>query len=386
MAVSTIPVLVNLTALDESGVFYGPYEVGSALYVVIADSGGPTEIVSVFKSTDSGTTWALQDTASTTNNGRYTPIFTSTTIHVVYARLGSPNVFGNVRFDIGSDSFLPAVETTVSHTLVAGQVAALRSDGSVFAGYAISDTGVEALYGNFFSGGVWGVESLLFQALAGENVSSMCSIVDAVDVTHFVFVHEVLSVETIKYLTIDAGGSVSGDVTIPISNISSAIHPGLSWSGGLVFTYIDNVTLTSAAAMATGASSNPATAAWMATPLWSGTLLAGSSDNTPFPLLDGTANLQVAFVNNDMSGVPSNIYMVDWNGSGFNPPVLFYDSIAYPPPGTAGNVAEFLESIVLNSGVYHMAFGANYGAGQPSTFFAFSGSTPVFSGYRNRVY
>lgn len=386
MAVSSIPVLIDLDKFGSSGSFYGPYQSGSALYVVIGESVAGGIEANVFKSVDSGATWVSQDTGNRptiANNGNFSIVFTPALVHIIAAYLGAPNLLVNSWFSLSTDLFLTPVSVTISHDLVAEQIAVLRGDGSVFVQYVISDTSIEALYFNVFSSGSWGTETLLTQGVGGENLNGIAAVVDSSDTAHFLWVLTALSVDTVKYQTIDFGGTVSSSVNFPIANFDLGLKPAIVWSGVLVFPYVDLISFQARTAFATGATTNPSSASWTSAADWVGTLPPDSTNNsTAFPLVNGSGDLEVYFVNLCAS-LGTQIYSVRWNGGAFDAPVLFYDPQVYPPPGTTPAVSLFLISLALNSGATQIVFGAS--GGVAGTFFA-NGGGAITSGYRNRVY
>lgn len=386
MAVTSIPVLISDSRFGVS-TLYGPYLAGGALYVVLGETVAGGQLISVYKSTDSGVTWVSQDAGSRptiANNGTYSVIFQPATINLLYANLGVPNVLGNATYNISTDLFVSPVTVPVVHDLVAVQLSVQRSDGSIVVMYNISDTSVEALYFNTFSAGSWGTETLLTQGLASQNLNSIAAVVDGSDITHLLWELTAMAVDTVKYQTIDAGGGVSGSVAFPISNFDLGLKSAAIWSGVLVFPFVDTVTFLARTAFATGATSNPASASWTSADDWTGTLPIDSNNNsTAVPLLDSSGDLQVVFINNSVSA-GNKVYSVRWGGAAFDTPVLFYDPATYPPPGTASTVFLFLISLALDGANLDLVFGAAYGGPNASTFFAGGGGAQ--SGYRNKVY
>lgn len=386
MAVTSVPVLIDLNKFGASGSFYGPYRSGGALYAVIVEGVMAGNDAYVFKSVDDGATWIAQDTGNRptiANNGNFTVLFTPTVVYIVAAYLGAPNLLVNSWFSLSTDLFLTPVSVTVAHDLVAEQVAVLRGDGSVFVQYNASDASVEALYFNVFASGSWGTETLLTQGIVGENLNGIAAAVDSSDTVHFLWVITALAVDTVKYQTIDFGGTVSSSVNLPIANFDLGVKVGIVWSGVLVFPYVDLVSFQARTAFATGATTNPSSASWTSAADWVGTLPPDSTNNsTAFPLVNGSGDLEVYFVNLCTS-LGTQIYSVRWNGGTFDAPVLFYDPQVYPPPGTTPAVSLFLISLALNSGATQIVFGAS--GGVAGTFFA-NGGGAITSGYRNRVY
>lgn len=375
------PVLVDATAYQyffTGNFFCGPWLVGSDLYAALAIIGGLDVRIEVVKSTDNGSTWNRQEDgngSSISANG-IIPLFTALQILWFFGAVNPIDVFDadytdEQDFTFSGDSF-GALNSDNSTTYVGAMRAGFRSDASVLVAYA---SGASLVEGRIFSGS-WAAPFTIDATATG---GSYALLVDASDVGHVLF----LVGGSIDYRTVTGAGTVSGSVTIP--DIIEPTDQAVADSGSLYLPFIQTSGLHARAILevATGATSNPATASWSQYPVWSGTLDATSEDSSSFAILDGS-DLLVFWINTTALGI-ARVYSARFNGSGFDSPVLFYDSSLYPPAGSTQNPTMRGLSVVNLAGTFVGIVAMDIDGSGNQTFYL-SGGAPTFSGYRNRVY
>lgn len=324
--ITTPPVLVDSDAFNFYDSSIGPVKVASDLYVALQSFSGLAQRLQVLKSTDGGATWARLDDGSGSSfvtNGSVA-LFLSTGIFFLFGGVDPINTADSTKVD--EQSFPYSSETfqslvTAAITAYQGRLrGVLRSDDTAVATFR--DNG--DINGVIFSGGSLGTP---FSVDTGAITDNVCLIIDSSDVAHALFNIG----GTVFYRTITGAGSVSGSVSIP--DVPEQLAAGLADSGNLYYPWADFSGPFGRAQVevATGATSNPATASWTQYQVWTSGLDADSNDDSPVMMMDG-ADPVVFWINETDAGI-SRIYSARFNGSGFDAPVLFYDSSLYPPTG-----------------------------------------------------
>ncbi len=372
--ITSTPTLIDASAYNFFDSSIGPVLVGSDLYVALATLSGLGVRVQVVKSSDNGATWTRED------NGSGSSILTNG-IAAVFASVGVLFLFGGVfpidtvdNTKVDEQSFLYATDL-FQNLVVAGITfyggalrAVVRSDDSAVATFSNTPD----LSGIVFSGGSFGSPFTVETSATAQ----VCLIVDAADVAHSLYN---LS-GTVFYRTITGAGTVSGSIAIP--DLPTADAGGVAEGGNLYYPYLDftGPHLRVMFEVATGATSNPATATWSNYPVWTAGLDPLSEDGDPVAVMDG-ADAWVFWPNEDSAGI-NRIYAAKFNGAGFDAPIVYYDATLNPPAGSTidpvilriaiqkiGGAFVGVATIVISGGILKSYYLANGGAG-----------------YRHRVY
>ncbi len=126
--ITTPPILLSNSSQDGLAPFSGPFEVGSALYLVTIEF-SPVNALHVWKSTDGGVTYAIKNAANQPiGTGSYDVKLIGTTFYIVFAPFAGSKAM--VTFDTGTDTYGAPVTLNAQ----AGLMAAL-SDGSIYIFY-----------------------------------------------------------------------------------------------------------------------------------------------------------------------------------------------------------------------------------------------------------
>lgn len=387
MAVTEItipPTLIDSTAWQyffNTNKFVGPWPVGADLYAALAIIDGLDLRIEVVKSSDDGATWGRMDDGGGTSiltNGT-TPLFVAAAILWFFGGVDpfdtfSPDVEDEQSFDFGTDLFQSLITDDGGSAYSGGMIAALRSDGSAVVTFADSDGAVARIFSAGAFGGKFTIDALA-------SAAPYALIVDSSDVAHVLVVNGA----SFDYYTITGSGTVAGPV-----NVADVIEPtdqGVANGGNLYLPFIDNSGLHPRAMFqyASGATSNPADASWNQYPVWAGTLDADSDDATSFAIMDG-ADVLVFWINTTAAGI-ARVYYAVFNGSGFDAPVLFYDSSLYPPAGATQDPTMRGLSIANLGGDFVAIAGIDPDGAGKQTYYLMAGSTPPTSeGYSNAVF
>lgn len=315
-----MPALVTLAPVQIDPVKYsrqfsieinpmGPFLVGSNLYIVLQEQTSG-EFVGVFKSTDSGATWANMDSAHRpSNNIGKNVFFDSATglIHVSTVSLGGGGGWSVYTFDTGTDLWSaagPLATPTGSKSAIY-----VKSDGTLVNLYEFAD--VER---RTFAAGTWAAAASL---IAGNNVQG--ALVDGSDNGHVLY----NSGATLKYVLASPTYVAGSPVSLGTFDLG---RPDFKfWGPNVVAAWTNTHSLV--VAIGTPLSGAAFTNYTVAT--------SALSDHLSYPTLavDKDGNLVVFWVEIDYSQSPvvDRLWMSTFDGvSSWGAPVLFYDEITNP--------------------------------------------------------
>jgi hypothetical protein len=393
--ITSAPPLIDTAALPRfitNVGFMGPLQDSTNLYAALVDQN--TGAFAVSKSTDAGLTWSIQDAAGEVapSVAGMVPVFgLSGEIVWLFVSVDSgggfnANVIDAKPFGFGSDTFGSLVSVTpTGDPIGSGRTfGGLRSDSSILMLFSLTVASINQAWAVVFSSGAFGSPFSLDVA-GGDSVSPIGIVIDASDVAH-VITFDAVALDT-RYLTITLGGSVAAAVSIAaVSSASGVLDQPVAVAGTLAFPYLDGSGANTRGKLlyATGATSAPGTAAWTIYDIWTSGLEATSDDSDVFAVLDGS-DLLVFWNNRTAAGI-SRMYCAKFNGSGFDAPVVFYDSSLYPPTGATIDPNMRGTSIAIIGGDFVGLTSMDIDGSGFESYYLVNGSAPPVSGYRNRVY
>ncbi len=351
-----LPVRIGGADADDSTSDQGPWLIGSNWY---ASGKNTSSSRDVFKSTDSGATWAVQDAANSASptNGEDFVFRAGTLIKALTVTAGGKYVLKI--FDTATDTWGafsadgPAASPSVSQAQFRARMCQVAS-GDVYVFYAFQTSAgpvqVDLRY-TIFSSGSWSAPVVL---LAGApNLSHWVDGVLPVSSTLiYVFLKENATATTnlgaLAYITLTTSGVIGSLTAIDGNNIKYASGHSAVWGSSILLPYFDTSQL---AGVYIG---TPLTA-----PAWSFTLLdttaAPATADTgtvndftsAFGFVDG-ATAYVVWANASTGALTVNQVLYSSNdGSGWTVPALLYDEIANPPVWIGSNFPD-LYSISAN--------------------------------------
>jgi hypothetical protein len=364
--------------------FIGAWKVGSALYAALMTEEGLGLRNQIVKSLDNGATWSrIDDGGGSSSSSSTSAIFFSDRIDWFFGGVfpldvADINFVDEQTFDIAMQIFQSLITGAAEY--VGGMNAVLRSDGSVLCVYGDSGT-PDGPTGRIFLGGAFGTP---FNINGSTTAFTAGLAVDAADVGHQLFG----TLFDTTYQTLSGGGTVSSEETIP-----GAMEPSdqsLAYDiDKLAFPFIwtNNGALLGRVKLqhAVSASIDPTTAVWNQYDVWTGFFLpVDSVDSSAFAIMDGS-DLLVFWINTLDTGI-AKVYYAKFNGSGFDAPVLFYDSSLFPPVGATQNPTMRGISIAVIDGSYTAIVGMNAFGDHYRTYYVSNGGVVVLSGSRVRLY
>jgi len=335
------PILINNATDRGTAPFSGPFEIGSALYLVSNET-TPTPGIHVWKSLDSGATWTLQDSANqpTTDGDSYDVTLIGTVFFIAVQNIViNPNEnLQMITFDTATDTYGALVDSGRTVALGANVRMAALSDLSLVIVYQKPDTSIKF---TTFAAGVFGAE-VAFAAAASQAPRAI--VIDLSDVAHVFWSKTVTGTTTLNHTTITAG-VVSAPQAVHANTNSVFVtskSPAVIWGDKLVFPSRTDIAATAAAGV------------WIGTPIaapvwsfelvddidWPGLGFPGESDVLPFVFLGGDGLLYVfwtALDYDDIANIIDREYYKTNDGSGWSDPILFYDAVT--DPQTADPVA-----------------------------------------------
>lgn len=371
--ITTAPTVIDASAFNFFNSDIGPVLVGSALYIPLIDF---SNIVYVLKSTDSGATWTRMDSGSgaAVNAFATSTAFPGTGIQLFW--------LDEQTFVFATDLFQATVSNPDPDAPFFVGVGRIRSDGSVVLLW--QDGNTASIVGQIFSGGGFAASFNVYTEVGIPHIPDVIGLViDSSDVAHALYLDN--DTGLVNYSTIVGASTVAGPVALADVLPSSRSYSTLANAGNLFYAYhTGGVGSQVRVEIATGATSNPATAVW--TNYLVRACPAGSIDAYPCMIMDG-ADVLVFWTNEDVtSGTGDTILYAKWNGAGFDAPVVWYDATAHPPAGGL-QVTPFASLLSVSS--VSGQFVGSVAMYQPGfvqkTFYLANPSGPT-SGYRHRIY
>jgi hypothetical protein len=338
------PIRIDFRDTPELATFLGPYSSGGALYVVGKDIGTR---IDVFKSTDNGATWVVQNSAAAprTNFDQFDAVLSGTSISIVFCRQGTTR-YNIQTFSTATDTWGavsangPTQQDANSRDQMVRMLRVASGDLYVF---FLEETTSQRIRYSAFSGGAWGAETVLVAA-AGTEYNYLCSgCVDSLNVMH-VFYRKCL-VEgdsgTLYHITLTTGGVIGAEQQISATVTDLPTGRAAEIDGALVLPFFNASNLTG---VWTG---NPTAA-----PVWAFTLvnnlgwgagvhdIGDASPSTagpefvarPFAFESGGVGYLIWQTTDGPSGgyTINRVYYSRNTGSGWSAPVLFYDEVVDP--------------------------------------------------------
>lgn len=324
----------------------GPFPVGSSWYAFLqrndgCPASGIDARIGIWKSTDDGATWVLQDSANSPPDllfadiPRFNPI--SGIIEVAYVDLVTATtvLYG---FDTATDlwgspsaSTGGAPGTTGSHGLELARL----SNGDFFVFFAPgAGTG---LFYRKFSGGTWGAATNI--DAAGRHINAV--LVDSSDRIHIAYIR---TGTVLRYLQMDGAGTTSGGATL-ITGASSVPVGAMQIIGtSLYIPWVDNQI---------GGTPNVSVGTPLNAPVF--TTVQVSADATSASVhqdycntaLDSTGQLVYFWteVNVSDGSILDVVNMAKFNGATFDPQTVFYDANTNPPATGVSASGQFIHTI-----------------------------------------
>lgn len=335
MAVITAtPVTIDPTnfsrqAANEQGPF--EFKVGSNAYQVLINNQVPvTPRISIYKSTDGGSSWAEQDQAGTPPNIQGQLIAfqeADGTLDILY-RESLGNFLQIVHFDTATDTYgTPTVAGSTILNLSNSTVFYRQSGGTYVVVYT---TGSLRYLTN--SGGVWSGPTLL-----RASTGLLTGVVDATDVCHL-FTSEVGF--QLSYRQLSAAFSLGSVTTFTGNVFFNGGGTAIIWGGSSVAVLYARSDGTEQVQIGTPLASPVFTA-------YTSVFPSGSPATYSYPLLvegsDGVLNAFITAIENP--DVIDEIRQSVFDGvSTWGAPIVFYDEITNPPPDSDTSHFQFIHT------------------------------------------
>jgi len=355
--VTSPPININNATDRGEAPFSGPFEASGALYLVTIET-TPANAIHVWKSSDSGSTWTLKDSANqpgATGLG-YDVLLIGTVLYIAPISNPGTATFGVIAFDTATDTYGALVPSGYTMQGQKIRIAAL-SDNSITLFYQKPDTSLKF---TTFAAGVFGVE-VAFAAAGSQSVRSL--VADAGDVLHAFWSKAVAGTTTLNHTTITAG----------VVGAPQAVHAAAGFpffvnaqrSNAAVWTIEDKLVFPSSLDDGTLAG------VWVGTPIaapvwsfelvddidWTGAGFPSETDAETFLFVSGGV-LYAFWIALDYSDGPiiDREYFKSNDGSGWSAPTIYYDAVTDPqvfdPVADADQFIHFTNFTKLTSGAF----------------------------------